>query len=186
MSVRDKIVEAALKLLARKSFSRVSVREIADEANVAKGTVFHYFKSKFDIGLAVLDMFYRVFVETPLRKIIDSDMSFEEKIGAIVDHVLDVMLKSNVKYMVMLVSIYEEIVEKGREDIVKHLYLKGISLFEEFFRENNIHNPAVKAQLFAALLDGLALHCMIYPELFRSRERRASIVNEVLSLLKGE
>jgi len=26
---------------------------------------------------------------------------------------------------------------------------------------------------------------MIYPELFRSRERRASIVNEVLSLLKG-
>ena len=174
-----------MKLIARKSFSKVSVREIADEANVAKGTVFHYFKSKSVIGLAVLDRFYRVFVETPLKKIIGSDLSFKGKIGAIVDHVLDVMLKSNVKYMVMLVSIYEEIVERRREDIVKYLYLKGISLFEEFFRENNIHNPAVKAQLFAAILDGLALHCMLYPELFKSKERRVAIVNEVLSLLKG-
>jgi AcrR family transcriptional regulator len=40
------ICQAAMRVVARKGFARATVQEIADEAGVAKGTVYLYFKSR--------------------------------------------------------------------------------------------------------------------------------------------
>ena len=44
--MRLKILEAANRLIAHKSFHRVKVEEIASEAGIGKGTVYVYFPSK--------------------------------------------------------------------------------------------------------------------------------------------
>lgn len=44
-----KILEAAVKIFARKGFYNAKVSEIAREANVADGTIYLYFKNKDDI-----------------------------------------------------------------------------------------------------------------------------------------
>jgi AcrR family transcriptional regulator len=43
------ICEAAMRVVARKGFARATVQEIADEAGVAKGTVYLYYKSREEI-----------------------------------------------------------------------------------------------------------------------------------------
>jgi AcrR family transcriptional regulator len=43
------IREAAVRVVARKGLSKVTVQDIADEAGVAKGTVYLYFKSREEI-----------------------------------------------------------------------------------------------------------------------------------------
>lgn len=43
------ICQAAMRVLARKGFAHATVQEIADEAGVAKGTVYLYFKSREEI-----------------------------------------------------------------------------------------------------------------------------------------
>jgi len=55
---RDKIIEAADKLLVKGSFPLPSVNQIIKEAGVAKGTVYLYFKSKEEIYLGLLSKYF--------------------------------------------------------------------------------------------------------------------------------
>ena len=43
---RRQILDAAIRVFARQGFHRCRVSDIADEAGVAYGLVYHYFKSK--------------------------------------------------------------------------------------------------------------------------------------------
>ena len=50
---RNLIVEAALKLFAKKNFKEVPVSAIAEEAGVAVGTVYEHFKNKEDLFFSI-------------------------------------------------------------------------------------------------------------------------------------
>ncbi|MCL2520568.1 MAG: TetR/AcrR family transcriptional regulator [Spirochaetaceae bacterium] len=52
-----KILEAARKLFAEKSFSDVAVSEVAEQAAVSKSLIYYYFKSKDEILSALIDIF---------------------------------------------------------------------------------------------------------------------------------
>ena len=49
--IREHIIKSTLKVFFRKSFSSVSIEEIAKEADIAKGTLYLYFKDKEDLVL---------------------------------------------------------------------------------------------------------------------------------------
>ena len=51
---RDRIVDAGLALLAERDYDRIQVRDVAEEANVALGTLYHYFSSKEHLFAEVL------------------------------------------------------------------------------------------------------------------------------------
>jgi AcrR family transcriptional regulator len=55
MSRKETILEAATALFARKGFSATPTSAIAREAEVAEGLVFHYFKTKKEILLCILE-----------------------------------------------------------------------------------------------------------------------------------
>jgi len=52
---RDRIVAAAARLIHRQGFGATTIDDILAEADVKKGSLYHYFPSKDDLGLAVLD-----------------------------------------------------------------------------------------------------------------------------------
>jgi AcrR family transcriptional regulator len=52
---REQILEAATRLFVDKGFENSSVDEIAKEAGLSKGTIYWYFKSKFEILFAITD-----------------------------------------------------------------------------------------------------------------------------------
>jgi AcrR family transcriptional regulator len=51
---RDRIVDAGLVLLESRDFDQIQVKEVADEADVALGTLYHYFSSKDHLFAEVL------------------------------------------------------------------------------------------------------------------------------------
>lgn len=51
---RDRIVEAGLALLAERDYDKIQVKDVAEEANVALGTLYHYFSSKEHLFAEVL------------------------------------------------------------------------------------------------------------------------------------
>ena len=55
MSRREEIIKVATRLFARKGFCQTAVSEVAKEAGVAQGTVFHHFKSKQNLLAAICD-----------------------------------------------------------------------------------------------------------------------------------
>jgi TetR/AcrR family transcriptional regulator, cholesterol catabolism regulator len=51
---RDRIVDAGLTLLGRRDYDKIQVKDVAEEASVALGTLYHYFASKEHLFAEVL------------------------------------------------------------------------------------------------------------------------------------
>jgi AcrR family transcriptional regulator len=60
---RDELMDAAEVLFLRKGFAATSVSEIVEEADVAKGTFYLYFKTKDDVLAALRTRFIDIFCE---------------------------------------------------------------------------------------------------------------------------
>jgi AcrR family transcriptional regulator len=52
---RERLADAALDLAYRRGFERASIADIAAHAGVASGSVYYYFKTKDDVGRAIVD-----------------------------------------------------------------------------------------------------------------------------------
>ena len=54
---KEKLLDAAMKLMLAQGFEATSVDEIIAEADATKGSLFHFFKSKEDLAKAALERF---------------------------------------------------------------------------------------------------------------------------------
>ena len=64
-NVKDRILKAALTLFSKRSYTKVSVDNIASKAGVSKGAIFHYFKSKLEIAEKALEYFLNTLIAAP-------------------------------------------------------------------------------------------------------------------------
>ena len=55
---RAQILDTALKLFAHRGYGATSVRDIAEEAGLSKGNVYHHFPDKESIFRALLDRYF--------------------------------------------------------------------------------------------------------------------------------
>jgi AcrR family transcriptional regulator len=85
---RRVILDAAVRVFARQGFHTCRVSDIADEAGVAYGLVYHYFSSKDEI----LDTLFLERWDVMLAAIAEADAAREdprEKLGAIASFILE-------------------------------------------------------------------------------------------------
>lgn len=76
---KELIRKAAINVMSKKGFYNTKTSEVAEEANVAVGTIYNYFKNKEDI----LDYIFRYELEkrmNNLKKIKEQNLNFWEKI----------------------------------------------------------------------------------------------------------
>lgn len=66
-TTRDAIVRAASHLIHVKGYKATSVDDVLRESGVGKGNFYYYFKSKEDLGYAILDGIIQGFVERTLQ-----------------------------------------------------------------------------------------------------------------------
>ena len=55
---KDKIIRVSFRLVGEKGFPATTVDEICNAAKVSKGSFYHFFKSKEDLGLVMLEAFW--------------------------------------------------------------------------------------------------------------------------------
>jgi TetR/AcrR family transcriptional repressor of nem operon len=55
---KQKLLDAALELMLAKGYTATSVDDVCTAAGLTKGSFFHYFESKEDLGKAVAERFY--------------------------------------------------------------------------------------------------------------------------------
>jgi AcrR family transcriptional regulator len=85
---RRVILDAAVRVFAREGFHTCRVSDIADEAGVAYGLVYHYFKSK-DQVLDTLFLERWDFMLDAIRETDARDVPAEDKLAAIAGFIID-------------------------------------------------------------------------------------------------
>src|ERR671918_2145816 len=64
---REVVIEAATRLIHLKGYQNTSVEDVLTASGVGKGNFYHYFKSKEDLGYAILDRVVETFIERALK-----------------------------------------------------------------------------------------------------------------------
>ena len=88
MEKRQLILDAAVRVFARQGFHTCRVSDIADEAGVAYGLVYHYFKSKEEVLDTLFLDRWGVMLEA-IQEIDGLDLPAREKLDAIASFIVD-------------------------------------------------------------------------------------------------
>jgi len=148
---RDRILDAAEDLFARRGFAGIGMREVADTAGLGKSSLFHHFKSKAELYAAVvgriLDLFDRQ-TTAALAAGGDPLSRFDRWIDALIDTFADHPTSARL----LLRSLFEDdeltgtSEEEQRADrTLKHLFSRVANLLREgmesgVFRAANIQH----------------------------------------------
>ncbi len=84
----DKILESALRLFVMKGYDAVNLDEVTKEAKCSHGLLYHYFKGKDELYLAVINKKVVPYIKETLQGI-----SFEQKAKYVIHDVLKEILK---------------------------------------------------------------------------------------------
>jgi TetR/AcrR family transcriptional regulator, fatty acid metabolism regulator protein len=85
---RRLILDAAVRVFARQGFHACRVSDIADEAGVAYGLVYHYFSSKDEVLDTLFLERWNVMLEL-IREVDSQPLPVREKLGAIASFIVD-------------------------------------------------------------------------------------------------
>jgi TetR/AcrR family transcriptional regulator, fatty acid metabolism regulator protein len=85
---RRVILDAAIRVFAREGFHRCRVSDIAREANVAYGLVYHYFRSKDEVLNTIFSERWSLLLET-IADVEKQDAPVREQLYAIASFIID-------------------------------------------------------------------------------------------------
>jgi len=184
-NTKEKIIETAQKLFGKYGYNRTSVDEIAKIAHIAKGTIYHYFKSKSELLEEVIKR-EEILLRDELKKNIDLAITPQDKLRAFV------MTRFN--FIKNLSNYYDAINEEylSHHSFIEKLRksnfdndIKMISQILEEGKRNLIFK--IKNTYFTSLAILTAIHGLEYPFITNSEIRDfEDMVDELLNiLLKG-
>ncbi|MBN2379618.1 TetR/AcrR family transcriptional regulator [candidate division WOR-3 bacterium] len=164
------ILEAAARLMQHKSFKDLSMDELAQEAGVAKGTLYLYFRSKGDIYLTLLVEGVRRLTELVGNVAGDKKTTARDKLESILDTSLRFMKESplfgNIPILALPGATPEEIEEGIRQDFFPKLeqVKKSLaSIFKQGTRNREFRklDPKRLAGVFLHLLEYCFVHSLL-------------------------
>ncbi len=131
---RQQILDAALKLFSHRGYGATSVRDIAEEAALSKGNVYHHFPDKETIFRALLDRYFQAMSQPdfPFNRALASG-TFPENLETIGKAVREIV-KDYREYVAL---IYVDVVEFDGEHVRK-FYGNMADRFDAFMKAHGM------------------------------------------------
>ena len=144
---RAQILEAALRLFSHRGYGATSVRDIAEEADLSKGNVYHHFPDKETIFRALLDQYFQAMStpEFPFNRALATG-TFPDNLEAL-GHAARETVRAYRDYVAL---IYVDVVEFDGYHVRK-FYQEMANRFERFMQEHGIED-----ELRGRLQEGLS------------------------------
>lgn len=80
--VKDNILDVGVGIIIKKGYHNVGIQEILNEANIPKGSFYHYFKSKEDFGSQVIQHYNKTALDTLEKYVSDESKPHKERLTA--------------------------------------------------------------------------------------------------------
>jgi len=101
---RRAILHAALKVFAERGYHGCRIADVASEAGVAYGLVYHYFRNKDELLESVFDEQWRIFIGA-IRAISEGPGSAAEQIASVIRFALDVFRTAPAAVRVLILEV---------------------------------------------------------------------------------
>ncbi|MBR0490661.1 MAG: TetR/AcrR family transcriptional regulator [Clostridia bacterium] len=185
----SRLLESGFKLFINKGFQDTSIQEIVDDAGVAKGTFYTYFKDKYDIRNKLIAKKSNKLFNDAYKKLKKTDINkLDEQVIFIVDYIINYLEKN--KLLLQFISknlswgIYtktiNELYQKNETEnnTILELFLNGI-------KEQNIklENPEVTLYMIIELVSSTCFNSILYKEPLPINEFKPYLYNEIRKLI---
>lgn len=141
----NKLLTSAYKMFTEKGINTTSIQDIVDDARVAKGTFYLYFKDKYDLqNKLIIRKSQQLFKEALDNLNKNLIINFEDQLIFVIDYIINIV--SNDKTLINFIEkdlslgIYSEVNEiiNDNKTGIKEIFIKGL-------RKHNIKlkNPDV-------------------------------------------
>lgn len=144
---RQQILDSALKLFSHRGYGATSVRDIAEDAGLSKGNVYHHFPDKETIFRALLDRYFQAMStpDFPFNRALASG-TFPENLEALGRAARDTVRD----YREYVALIYVDVVEFDGSHVRK-FYATMADRFNAFFKAHGMED-----ELRSRLQEGLS------------------------------
>ena len=186
----SRLLNTAFKLFTEKGIKDTSIQDSVDNANVAKGTFYLYFKDKYEIrDILIAKKSHKLFKEAlqELRKNYIENLS--DQVIFIINYVINEFVKApallkfiskNLSwgiYSKTVLKIYEN--SENKEESVYNLFLKGV-------KENNLKlkNPDVTLFMIIELVSSTCFNSILYNEPLPIEEYKPYLYDTIRKLIE--
>ena len=147
------IMRAALELFATRSYHSVSIKEIANKAQISKGLLYNYFESKEDLLRAII-----IQGLNSISDLIDTDHDGVITTGEMrlmIDEMFHILTDQRVFLMLYFSILTQPDVMVIASKEIENFFEQLIRMLQAYFRVRGSDDPHADAILFGAILDGI-------------------------------
>lgn len=191
---RGEILDAAIRVLARKGINAATVADIADAADVGKGTIYEYFRSKDEILITSFKHFMeKTELHIARRQVRITDPL--EKLLAYFEGWKDMLEGEFLDYMEIVLDFWAESIRRNQEipgmnlaDLYREYRQVVQGLMDECVAAGRLrsHDTLVSASILLGAIDGLLLQYIMDRSLFNIREALDLMGRIVIDGLRAE
>lgn len=175
----EHILQTALSLFCEKGYYATSIEELAKQAQISKGLLYHYFKSKAEVLAALVDMRINEVLE------VMNTAKAELTPAAQIQHIVRGAL-TNVQQQPDVFRFYLNLFSQPKLDpfvaqSTQKLMDEQARQFEiqtQMFEKLGVDNPRERSFYFSATLQGIMLMFSTYPQSFPLDEIEAQVIAE--------
>lgn len=188
----NRLLNTAFKLFTEKGIKETSIQEIVDNASVAKGTFYLYFKDKYEIrDILIVKKSQKLFSDAlkSLRKNYISD--FSDSLIYIINYVIDELTKNPLLLKFISKNLSWGVFSKT----VLNLYDKSTdeesSVYDLFIKESEksnikFNNPEVTLFMIIELVGSTCFNSILYKEPLPIEEYKPYLYKVIRNLIKDE
>jgi len=181
---KNKILDAALQIFVKKGYAETRMDDIVKDSGVSKGAIYHYYSSKKDLFLDLINFWEEFY----FPNILDKKYRNKKAAGKLREIAKDVILTFKDKKYVFLAEL--EIWSLANHDEAvrsrtKKLYTNLIKLFSSIIREGIVNNEFKKINVnIAALSIMTSLQGVIWFSIFEESKLSAEeYLTEVMEFI---
>src|ERR1700759_287825 len=185
---REELVLAAWRVIAANGIDEVTIRDIARESGYSSGVLAHYFKNKDDLLAHALRLSH-----TRIRKRYDAEVETPKAVDALrailidnlpMDEQRDLETRIEMSFWARALR-NEELHEIQREEseTLRELLRELVDKAKKDKAIAKKHDREEVLELLAAMIDGISLHALLYPDRLPPK-KQAAVMEFALQLLK--
>jgi len=159
----NELLNAAQRVFSLKGFHAANISDVAAEANLSQGTVYHYFESKEELLLAVFARWETGHLQEEIEHALQAQPTAAGKLAFIAQAVTQ-RVSSSLQLMQASVEFWSHIprnadIRKGFKRIFRRMADNVASVIQQGIEAGEFRDvdPTVMARLLIATYDGLVL-----------------------------